>query len=193
MNVMNVTGRRLCGVDEAGRGPWAGPVVAAAVILPRGRIDGLDDSKKLSRPRREELFAQIVAEGLVGIGAASAREIERLNILAASLLAMRRAVARLPETPDRVAIDGKQVTEMPCPVEAIVGGDGRVAEISAASIVAKVTRDRIMVALSQRYPEYGWADNVGYGVPAHLEGLTRYGATPHHRRTFKPVHKILCG
>ncbi len=184
----------VCGIDEAGRGPWAGPVVAAAVILdPEAVPEGIDDSKKLTARRREAVFEALTQHALIGIGAASVREIDRINILQASYLAMRRAVARLPMQPRRALIDGKGLPgDLPCPGEAIVGGDARVPAIAAASIVAKVTRDRIMVALAQQYPGYGWETNVGYGVKRHSEALQRLGVTPHHRRSFKPVHNILC-
>ncbi|MSU90470.1 ribonuclease HII [Rhodobacteraceae bacterium 2CG4] len=184
----------VCGIDEAGRGPWAGPVVAAAVILdPAAVPEGIDDSKKLTARRREALFLALRGCAQIGIGAASVREIDRINILQASYLAMRRAVAALPVPPRRALIDGNGVPGgLPCPGQAIVGGDGTEPAIAAASIVAKVTRDRIMVALAQQYPGYGWDTNVGYGVKAHFEALQSLGVTPHHRRSFKPVHKILC-
>ncbi|MHA3979514.1 ribonuclease HII [Halovulum sp. GXIMD14794] len=184
----------ICGIDEAGRGPWAGPVVAAAVILDPEKVPvGVDDSKKLSAKRRAAIFAELKECAVIGIGAASVREIDRINILQASYLAMRRAVAALPVAPGHALIDGKGMPrDLPCPGEAIVGGDGSEPAISAASIVAKVTRDRIMVALSQQYPGYGWETNAGYGVKMHSEALHRLGVTPHHRRSFKPVHNILC-
>ena len=184
----------VCGLDEAGRGPWAGPVVAAAVILDPGALpDGIDDSKKMTARRREVVYKALTQHALIGIGAASVREIDSINILQASYLAMRRAVAKLPMQPRRALIDGKGLPDgLPCPGEAIIGGDASVPAIAAASIVAKVTRDRIMVALAQQYPGYGWETNAGYGVKLHAEALQRLGVTPHHRRSFKPVHNILC-
>ncbi len=180
-----------CGIDEAGRGPWAGPVVAAAVVL-RDIPFGVDDSKKLSAARREQLFAQISATASFGIGIASVEEIDTLNILQATFLAMRRAVLALPTKPAFALIDGNRLPpNLPCPAETLVKGDGRCASIAAASILAKVTRDRIMAELSQVHPGYGWESNMGYGVPAHLMGLKRLGVTPHHRRSFKPIHNIL--
>lgn len=180
-----------CGIDEAGRGPWAGPVVAAAVILSE-IPDGVDDSKKLSAARRQALYAQITSGSLFGIGIASVVEIDALNILQATFLAMRRAIAALPVVPAHALIDGNRLPPgLPCPADAVTRGDGRCASIAAASILAKVTRDKIMAELSQVHPGYGWESNMGYGVPAHLAGLQRLGVTPHHRRSFKPIHNIL--
>ncbi|MEM8871064.1 MAG: ribonuclease HII [Pseudomonadota bacterium] len=183
----------VCGVDEVGRGPWAGPVVAAAVIWANGPLPrGMNDSKALRPAERVALMARIARRAHVGIGAASVAEIDRVNILQASLLAMRRAVAALPAHPDFALVDGNRLPAvLPCPAQAVVKGDGRVAEIAAASIVAKVTRDRIMVALSQQFPGYGWERNAGYGVKAHSEALKCLGVTPHHRRSFRPIHKML--
>ena len=200
----------VCGIDEAGRGPWAGPVVAAAVILgdvffqdrPRRAPelaallrDGLDDSKRLSPERREALAAALVAAvraGLVrfGIAAASASEIDRLNVLAATELAMARALAALGVAPRLAIVDGNRAPPLPCPVETIVGGDGLSLTIAAASILAKVTRDRLMVRLAARHPGYGWEHNKGYGTAAHRQALFRLGPTPHHRRTFAPVRVV---
>lgn len=183
----------VAGVDEAGRGPWAGPVVAAAVILdPRAIPDGLNDSKKLSVARREALFAALGAVAKIGVGEASVAEIDSLNILHATMLAMQRAVAALPVRPDMALIDGNRVPDLPCAAEAIVKGDGRSLSIAAASIIAKVTRDRIMAELDNEFPGYGWKTNQGYGTKPHQAGLLRLGVTPHHRRSFKPIHKILC-
>ena len=183
-----------CGIDEAGRGPWAGPVVAAAVILkPEEVPDDLADSKVMSAARRERAYEQILAEATVGVGVSSVSEIDRLNILQATMLAMVRAVADLGVQPTQAVIDGNRVPEgLPCPARAIVKGDATVPAISAASIVAKVTRDRLMVALAQQFPGYGWETNAGYGVKAHAAALETLGVTPHHRRSFKPIHKILC-
>ena len=186
--------RPVCGIDEAGRGPWAGPVVAAAVILDPDAIPaGLDDSKRLTAQRREELFAELERGAIIGIGRASVEEIATMNILQASFLAMRRAVAGLGHRPALALVDGGILPPgLPCPARAIVGGDGLALSIAAASIIAKVARDRIMVALSQQFPGYGWETNMGYGTRGHCEGLARLGVSPHHRRSFEPVHKMLC-
>lgn len=178
------------GVDEVGRGPLAGPVVAAAVIL-RGSVDGLADSKQLSARQRERLCALIRERAVVAVAAASVREIERVNILGATLLAMQRAVARLTLAPEEVLVDGNRGPELPLPVRCIVGGDASVPEISAASIVAKVLRDRLMARLAQRYPGYGWERNAGYGTAEHRAALARLGITCHHRRGFAPCAELL--
>jgi ribonuclease HII len=184
---------RICGVDEAGRGPLCGPVVAAAVTLVPGAIpEGLDDSKKLTAKRREALFDRIRLSADVGIGIASVEEVDRLNILRASHVAMTRAIAALGRTADHVLIDGNLIPRgLSVSAEAIVKGDARSLSISAASIIAKVTRDRIMVDLAQQHPGYGWERNAGYGTKDHLEALRNLGVTPHHRRSFKPIHNIL--
>jgi len=183
----------VCGIDEAGRGPWAGPVVASAVILnPADIPEGLNDSKKLTAKRRDALFDVINAAAQVGVGIATVQEIDEVNILQATFLAMRRAVEALPQSPSYALIDGNKIPpHLMCEAEAIVRGDGRSVSIAAASIIAKVTRDRIMVTLAQQFPGYGWERNAGYGVKAHQEGLNRLGVTPHHRVSFKPVHKML--
>ena len=183
----------VAGVDEAGRGPLAGPVVAAAVILRPGAIPpGLDDSKALSPARRRALDAAIRAAATVGVGLAEVAEIDATDILRASLLAMRRALAALPEAPRLALVDGNCLPpDLPCRAEAVVRGDARCLSVAAASIVAKVARDAVMVALAQQFPGYGWERNAGYPTPAHLAALHRLGPTPHHRRTFAPVHKIL--
>ena len=184
----------IAGVDEVGRGPWAGPVTACAVILDPDNIpQGLRDSKKLSKSQREALFDPILATAQVGIAHVDVAEIDRINILQASLLAMTRAIAALPTVPDFALIDGnKTPANLPCRSDTLVKGDDRCASIAAASIVAKVTRDRLMVALSQQFPGYGWETNAGYGTAAHIAALESQGVTPHHRRSFKPVHNILC-
>ena len=179
----------LAGVDEAGRGCWAGPVVAAAVVLPDAWApDGLDDSKKLSPARREALFAAIRA-GALGWAACAvpAGEIDRVNILRATLGAMSRAVARLRIPPDLVLVDGNRLPDLPVPAQAIVGGDGASAAIAAASIVAKVLRDRVMTAWERHYPGYGFAAHKGYGAAAHREALERLGPCPLHRLTYEPL------
>lgn len=177
------------GVDEAGRGPLAGPVVAAAVILADGApIPGLADSKKLSARRREELHAIILRDAVsCGVGSASVEEIDRLNIYHATLLAMQRAVAALSRPPARVLVDGNVCPVLPYPATAIVQGDVTEPAISAASILAKVTRDRLMDELAATYPQYGFERHRGYGTVAHLRALQCHGATPVHRRSFRPV------
>ena len=184
----------VCGVDEVGRGPWAGPVTAAAVILDPANIPaGLNDSKKLSKARREGLYTEIMASAMVSIASASVQEIDQINILQATFLAMQRAVKSLDITPVFALIDGNKIPpNLPCEAQAIVKGDARSLSISAASIVAKVTRDRLMCDLSATYPGYSWETNMGYGTKAHQEGLARLGITPHHRVSFKPIHNMLC-
>ncbi len=184
---------RIAGVDEAGRGPLAGPVVAAAVVLDPARVPpGLDDSKRLSPAVRARLAAEIRAAAQTGLGLATVAEIDALNILNAAHLAMARALAALPHPPDLALIDGNRLPAgLSCPARAVVRGDARAASIAAASILAKVARDAIMVDLAQQHPGYGWERNKGYPAPAHLAALVRLGLTPHHRRSFAPVHKIL--
>ncbi len=155
--------------------------------------DGIDDSKQLPRARRETLFDELLGCAGIGVGVASVDEIDRVNILQASFLAMRRALAALGPAPAMALVDGHLVPpDLGCPAQAVVGGDARALSIAAASIVAKVTRDRGMVALAQQFPGYGWETNMGYGVAAHAEALSRLGVTPHHRRSFRPIHKMLC-
>ncbi|MCA3510419.1 MAG: ribonuclease HII [Rhodobacter sp.] len=183
----------IAGVDEAGRGPLAGPVIAAAVRLHADRIPpGLNDSKQMTAPRRRQLCALILATADVGIGQATVEEIDRINILRASHLAMCRAVAALRPAPDHVLIDGNMIPRgLSCRAEAIISGDARCLSIAAASIVAKVTRDRIMVDLAQQHPGYGWDRNAGYPTRDHIAALRNLGVTPAHRRSFRPVHKML--
>ena len=186
-------GGRVAGVDEVGRGPLAGPVVAAAVVFPRGVPDALapllDDSKRLSAAARERALAAMLASGAaeIAVAAASVSEIARLNVLGAALLAMRRAVERLPALPQLALVDGNQPPALPCPVRCLVGGDGLSLSIAAASIAAKVARDSLMARLDGRHPGYGWASNAGYGTAAHLAALRRLGPTRHHRAGFGPV------
>ncbi|MGD8631021.1 MAG: ribonuclease HII [Gammaproteobacteria bacterium] len=184
---------RVAGVDEAGRGPLAGPVVAGAVILhPDRPIDGLRDSKILSAARRDHLYEQICDRALAwATGSASVAEIDTINILQATMLAMQRAVAALEPAAEHVLIDGNRCPELDCPVRAIVRGDSLVAAISAASILAKVTRDREMLALDADYPGYGFASHKGYPSKAHLDALDRLGVLPVHRRSFAPVRRIV--
>jgi ribonuclease HII len=187
----------VCGVDEAGRGPLAGPVVAAAVILDRRRLPralryGLDDSKRLSREAREEFAALLERSGAaIGVGAASVIEIDRRNILQATLAAMGRAVAALGVLPQTALVDGTVPPPLACAVRTVVGGDGLSLSIAAASVIAKVTRDRLMQRLAQRYDGYGWMTNVGYGTAEHQRAIEALGLTPHHRRSFAPVQLAL--
>ena len=183
----------ICGVDEAGRGPLCGAVVAAAVILDPARpIEGLNDSKKLSPRRRERLADEIRAKAMAwAVAEATVDEIDRLNILHASMLAMSRAVAALAIRPDIVKVDGNRCPDVPLPCEAIVGGDALVAEISAASILAKTVRDAAMVELDRAHPQYGFARHKGYPVPDHLAALRAHGVLACHRRSFRPVRDLL--
>jgi ribonuclease HII len=183
----------ICGVDEAGRGPLAGPVVAAAVIFERKRIPkGLNDSKQLSAEDREELYPRILEMALaVGVGEASVDEIDLVNIRQATHLAMARAVRALATAPMFALVDGNDAPALPCPCDTIVDGDARSVSIAAASIIAKVTRDRMMVALHEAHPGYGWFTNKGYSTEEHLAALNRLGPCPHHRRSFAPVYRLL--
>ena len=183
----------ICGVDEAGRGPLAGPVVAAAVILdPANPIDGLNDSKKLTARRREMLALEIRAKALAWtIAEASVEEIDRINILQASLLAMQRAVSALSIQPQKVLIDGNRCPLLDYPVEAIVGGDGKVAQIAAASILAKTERDLMMQVLHATFPMYGFNQHMGYPTAAHITALREHGVSSVHRKTFGPVARLL--
>lgn len=178
----------VAGCDEAGRGPLAGPVVAAAVILDPNRIPrGIDDSKRLTAEEREKLFDKICATAQVSVAVASPARIDRDNILRASLWALKRAVVALPEAPRHVFVDGRDRLDTPCDCEAVIGGDGIVLSIAAASVIAKVTRDRLMCALAQDCPGYGFEQHKGYAVPEHLDALDRLGPTVHHRSFFAPV------
>ncbi len=187
----------ICGVDEAGRGPLVGAVVAGAVVLdPHNPINGLKDSKKLTAARREFLYQQIMEKAKAwGIGEASPAEIDEINILQATMLAMRRAVedlsSRLGQWPNKALIDGNRCPELPIAAEAIIKGDAKEPAISAASILAKVTRDRQMQILHERHPEYGFAQHMGYPTEAHFAALKQYGACEQHRRSFSPVRKVL--
>ena len=185
----------LAGVDEVGRGPLAGDVVTAAVILPDDHgIEGLADSKVLSQVQREQLYPQIIRRATSwSVARASVEEIDRYNILQATMMAMRRAVLGLSVTPDYVAVDGNRVPQWEFAAEAVIKGDARVEVISAAAILAKVTRDREMVANDKLYPGYGFARNKGYGTAEHLEALSRLGVTPVHRRSFGPVREQVQG
>ncbi len=184
----------IAGVDEAGRGPWAGPVVAAAVIFTTADIPaGLNDSKKLTAAKRDALFPLIMQHD-VGVGIASAAEIDTLNIRRANHLAMQRAVATLEQIPKKILVDGNDTAAFALfagHVEAIIGGDGLIAAISAASIIAKVTRDRIMAELHDAHPQYGWRTNQGYGTAVHAAALVRFGPTLHHRQSFAPIRRLI--
>ncbi|MBL8833982.1 MAG: ribonuclease HII [Rhodospirillales bacterium] len=191
-------GGTVAGIDEAGRGPLAGPVVAAAVVfraakLPRSLTGAIDDSKKLTEAKREAAFDELRAHALTGtlvyaVAAASVAEIDRLNILRATHLAMRRALARLPFVPDAALIDGNQLPrDLPCRSEGLVKGDAKSLSIAAASILAKVVRDRVMARLDVLYPVYGWGSNKGYGARTHIESIAVHGPSPHHRLSFAPL------
>ncbi|MCR9215112.1 MAG: ribonuclease HII [Proteobacteria bacterium] len=182
----------VAGVDEVGRGPFAGPVVASAVILDRDRLPpGIQDSKNLSRAKREELFELIMATATVGIGEASVEEIDTLNILQATLLAMRRAVEALSHTPNWALVDGNKDPGLGINTRTVIKGDAKSLSIAAASIVAKVTRDRKMCRFAEDYPHYGWERNSGYGTAEHRKGLRDFGVTPLHRRSFAPIRELL--
>ncbi len=189
----------VAGIDEAGRGPLAGPVVAAAVIIDRTRVKRrllsmLNDSKQLTPEERERAYSALRASDAItiGVGASSARVIDRINVLQANFQAMVRAVQALDATPTFALVDGDRLPKrLPCPGLAVVKGDSKVYSIAAASIVAKVTRDRIMALLGQRYPGYGWDHNAGYSTEIHLEAIGRLGATPHHRMSFSPFNRLI--
>ena len=186
----------VAGIDEVGRGPWAGPVVAAAVVLDAARLPAalatvIDDSKRLSPAVREAIATELPAYAHIAIGAATVDEITAHNILGATFLAMSRAVARLGVLPDLALVDGNRLPALPCAARAVIGGDGLSLSIAAASIVAKVTRDRLMARLGSRYPGFGWERNAGYGTPEHRAALKRLGVTPHHRRSFAPIINML--
>ena len=186
-------GPLIAGVDEVGRGPLAGPVVACAVVMPPDKraMVGINDSKKLSARQREKLISKIMTRAVaVGIGAASVREIDRLNILQASVLAVHRALRRLPLTPDHVIVDGRTVRTYSFAHNAVFRVDSRCHSISCESIVAKITLDRLMHSLSARYPQYRWENNVGYATANHLRGIAEHGITPHHRRSFLPCSQL---
>lgn len=189
-------GGRVAGIDEAGRGPWAGPVHAAAVIFADGGPPAklaarINDSKQLSASQREALYPELFEVAKIGIGEASVGEIDRLNILTATHLAMTRALKALDNPPDAALVDGNRAPELPCPVRCVVKGDSKSLSIAAASIIAKVTRDRYMTELAAQHPGYAWERNFGYGTKQHQEGLARLGVTAHHRRSFRPIRKLL--
>ena len=184
--------RLVAGVDEAGRGPLAGPVVVAAVVFEGRFPQGLDDSKRLPPAERERLYEKILAAATVSVVVASRARVDRMNILRASLWGMSRAVAGLSCRPDHVLVDGNMLPPgLPCPAEAVVGGDGLCVSIAAASIVAKVTRDRLMGCLGRAFPDYGFEQHMGYSTPGHFEALREHGPCVHHRRSFEPVRVAL--
>ena len=196
LSLERAAGGRVAGVDEAGRGPWAGPVVAAAVVFgvgdPPPQVRAMiTDSKLLTAEQRAALKPVILTFADAAAGIASVAEIDSMNILQATLLAMRRAVARLAEIPDLALVDGNRPPHLPCRVRTVVGGDRKSLSIAAASIVAKVTRDRLMVRLAADYPGYGWERNAGYGTAEHRAGLARLGPCVHHRRSFRPIRELL--
>lgn len=182
----------VVGIDEAGRGPWAGPVVAAAVILKPERIPaGLNDSKKLSARARDALYSDIAEHSIVGVGIADVALIDARNILQATLFAMRAAVIDLDESPACALVDGNRCPDLPCPAETLIKGDARSLSVAAASIIAKVTRDRMMAALAEKHPGYGWERNKGYGTREHAQAIAELGITPHHRRSFRPIREAV--
>ena len=196
LSLEHAAGGRVAGIDEAGRGPWAGPVVAAAVVFHPGGPSpplhaAITDSKLLKVEQRAALQPAILACADASVGIASVAEIDSMNILQATLLAMRRAVARLGEVPDLVLVDGNRAPRLPCPVRTVVGGDRKSLSIAAASIVAKVTRDRLMARLAADYPGYGWERNAGYGTAEHQAALARLGPCEQHRRSFRPIRELL--
>ena len=193
--LLAIYGAPIVGLDEAGRGPWAGPVVAGCVCLPEKLSPrlarDLDDSKKLSEAQREALFAEITATSQQGIGLASVAEIDQLNILQATFLAMRRAYEAAGVAASVALVDGNRAPPLPCATQTLIGGDGLSLSIAAASILAKVTRDRLMVDLAGQYPGYGWERNKGYGTASHAAALLHLGVSPAHRRSFAPVKRLL--
>ena len=196
LSLERAAGGRVAGVDEAGRGPWAGPVFAAAVVLDAGDLPPqvramITDSKLLTAERRSALQPAILASADAAVGIASVAEIDSMNILQATLLAMRRAVVRLAHVPNLVLVDGNRAPSLPCPVTTVVGGDRKSLSIAAASIVAKVERDRLMARLAADYPGYGWERNAGYGTAEHRAALARLGPCAQHRRSFRPIRDLL--
>lgn len=189
LSLERTNGGIVAGIDEAGRGPWAGPVVAAAVIITHSNLlpGGIHDSKKLSEKKRESLHDLICQTTCYGIGIASVEEIDSLNIWGATKLAMQRAFNELTMAPCLALVDGKATLPLPCPMQPVIGGDSKSLSIAAASILAKVTRDRIMRELDAIYPHYGWKKNAGYGTAGHMQAIQTHGITPHHRLSFKPI------
>ncbi len=189
---LKLAGGPVAGIDEAGRGPWAGPVVAAAVILDPTRIPaGINDSKALEPEDREAIYARLMAVAEIGVGIADVRRIDRDNILNATMWAMAQAMRKLQSKPRLALIDGNRAPDLRCQTRTVVGGDAKCLSIAAASIIAKVTRDRLMIALGQELPNYGFERHKGYGTPEHQTAIGRHGVTPHHRRSFRPVQMAL--
>ena len=189
-------GGRIAGIDEAGRGPWAGPVIAAAVVLNQSKMPeelrlGINDSKVISSAKRERVFSMLHLCADIGVGRAEVNEIDETNILNATFMAMKRALQSLSVSVDVALVDGNQAPNLPCKVETLVKGDALSLSIAAASIVAKVHRDREMTMLAKTFPGYGWEKNAGYGTKEHREALASIGVTPHHRKTFSPIAKII--
>lgn len=182
----------VAGVDEAGRGPWAGPVIAAAVIINQNKLlPGLNDSKKISKKKRELLFNLIINDHEFGIGSASVEEIDELNILNATMLAMQRAINNISKKIDIALIDGNKAPDLYCKSQAVIKGDSKSISIAAASIMAKVTRDKIMEGIGLTYPQYNWHSNAGYGTREHINAIEKYGVNEHHRKSFAPIRKIM--
>jgi ribonuclease HII len=191
-NELQLAGGPIAGVDEAGRGPWAGPVVAAAVILDPDDIpDGIADSKELDFETREEVYARLITTAQFGVGIADVKRIDRDNILNATMWAMTQAIRKLQSRPRLVLIDGNRAPELRCTTRTVVKGDAKCLSIAAASIVAKVTRDRLMIELGRELPHYGFERHKGYGTPEHQDAISRLGVTLHHRRSFRPIQMAL--
>ncbi len=189
---LKLAGGPVAGIDEAGRGPWAGPVVAAAVVLDPARIpDGINDSKALEPEDREAIYVRLIEAAEIGVGIADVHRIDRDNILNATMWAMAQAVRKLRNKPRLALIDGNRAPDLHCQTRTVVGGDAKCLSIAAASIVAKVTRDRLMIALGLELPNYGFERHKGYGTPEHQTAIGRHGVTPHHRRSFRPVQMAL--
>ena len=194
-NLLTAETSPVCGIDEVGRGPLAGPVMAACVVIPVESLrlsfwSEITDSKKLTAKKREKLFPLIKEHTIWGLGQASEEEIDTLNIHHATLLAMKRAYMEAGITPQQALVDGKFCPDIPCPAQAVVKGDSKHLEIAAASIIAKVTRDRLMAALHETWPVYGWKKNAGYGTAEHRAAIEEHGITPHHRKSFAPCNKF---
>ncbi|MDC9701663.1 MAG: ribonuclease HII [Alphaproteobacteria bacterium] len=191
-SLINIYGFPVCGIDEAGRGSWAGPVVAAAVILdPKCIPSGLDDSKKISAVKRAALFDVIMGNAKVGVGIGTVERIDRDNILQATFWAMHEAVRQLCTRPSVALVDGRAMPPLPCPTQSLIRGDSLSCSVAAASIIAKVTRDRLIIKLAEDFLGYGWERNMAYGTKEHQEGLRTRGVTPHHRRSFRPIRSLL--
>ncbi len=191
LSIENSKSGIICGIDEAGRGPWVGDVVAAAVTLGEDFPSGMNDSKKLTAKKREELFEKILQTCSVGIGRANVQEIDTINIGKATKLAMKRAYEALTPKPNFALIDGNQLPDLDCEMEYVIKGDSKSLSIAAASIIAKVTRDRELLEMAKEHPEYGWESNKGYGTKQHSDAMQKHGITPYHRQSYAPVRKLL--